>query len=65
MNGPEPGQWYDVEDMVYESDETEFNNVECPYCGHILDIKKETHHLIIRCLGCEIVTVNDFKNERL
>ena len=32
MNGSEPGQWYDIEDMVLDSDERVFENIECPYC---------------------------------
>lgn len=59
MNGPEPGQWYDIEDMVYESEETEFKNVECPYCGHYLDIEKDKDEgsAKISCKTCGVIVI--------
>lgn len=61
MNGPEPGQWYDIEDMVYDSEETEFNNVECPYCGNYLLIEKEKsdNSARISCKTCGVICIYD------
>lgn len=53
--------WYQIEDMIFESEETKFENIKCPDCNHILSIKKDTRETMIKCLNCGITKIYDLK----
>ena len=51
-NTTEPMDWRDIEEMVWDSNESEFNDIKCPDCGHTLKIQKNEHGVKICCDVC-------------
>lgn len=53
--------WYQIEDMIFDSAETEFKNIKCPDCENELEIEKGTRSAKIKCSNCGIVKIYDLK----
>lgn len=49
--------WYDIEDIVFDSGNKNFENLKCPDCGHELIVEKCDESAKITCKACGTINI--------